>query len=264
MRVLVVGAMGKMGREVCRAVLDDEELQLVGVVDQPRFGGDRDFGELAGLGPVGFPLQTDLLAALGQSRAEVAVDFTHPESVMDNLRTVVDSSVHAVVGTTGLTAEDYESIGGWLNGKPSNVFIAPNFAIGAVLMMHFAEQAARHLPALEIIELHHDKKADAPSGTALATAARVARAGGCSVDVGMEVTPGARGGLADGVRVHSIRLPGLVAHQEVILGGKGQILSIRHDSIDRTSFMPGVVMAIKAISGLEQPLTVGLDKLLGL
>jgi 4-hydroxy-tetrahydrodipicolinate reductase len=176
------------------------------------------------------------------SDADVVVDFTVPDTVLDNVRTCVEAGVHAVVGTTGFDLGELRAIA---EGGSANVFVAPNFAIGAVLMMRFAAEAARHMPEVEIVELHHDRKVDAPSGTAKRTAELIAEAGGNVHEP-----------------IHSVRLPGLVAHQEVLLGGEGQTLSIRHDSIDRRSFMPGVVLAVRRVGDLDQRLTIGLEELL--
>jgi 4-hydroxy-tetrahydrodipicolinate reductase len=204
------------------------------------------------------------LDALTEAEAEVAVDFTHPSAVMDNVRWAIDRAMHMVVGTTGWTEEDLTEIEQRLEkaGNASNVFVAPNFAIGAVLAQRFAAEAARFFPAVEIIELHHDGKADAPSGTALATARRLTAARSDAYrGPDAESLRGSRGGDVEGVRIHSVRLPGLVAHQEVILGGPGQVLTIRHDSLDRSSFMPGVLLAVREV-GRRAGLTVGLDALL--
>ena len=249
-RVGVVGAGGRMGREVCRAVSADPDLELAVAIDL------RAVGEaVEGVQVAGEP------TALLDAGVQVAVDFTRPDAVMATIRWTVANAIHTVVGTTGIGPQDLEELRAITDGAAANVLVAPNFAIGAVLMMRFAEHAARFMPAVEIIELHHDGKLDAPSGTALATARAVVagrgRAQG-SPDPGVSE---ARGADVDGVRVHSVRLPGLVAHQEVILGGQGQTLSIRHDTTDRSSFMPGVLMAIKAIEG-RRGLTVGLDALL--
>ncbi|HEY7282981.1 MAG TPA: 4-hydroxy-tetrahydrodipicolinate reductase [Actinomycetota bacterium] len=252
-RVGVLGASGRMGRTVCAAVAADPSLELVAAVDTAG-------GEVEGLDVATRP------EALIVTGAEVAVDFTRPDAVLGNVLWCVANGVHAVVGTTGWTPGDLERIEVAIEegGRRSNVFVAPNFAIGAVLMMHFAEQASRFLPAVEILELHHDGKVDAPSGTALSTARRVAAARGEAYrGPDAESLAGSRGGDHEGVRIHSVRLPGLVAHQEVILGGPGQTLSIRHDSMDRASFMPGVVLAVKEV-GNHPGLTVGLDRLLGL
>jgi 4-hydroxy-tetrahydrodipicolinate reductase len=252
-RVGVLGASGRMGRTVCAAVAADPDLELVAAVDTAG-------GEVGGLAVAERP------EALSDAGAHVAVDFTRPDAVLGNVLWCVANGVHVVVGTTGWTPEDLERIEAAIEeaGRRSNVFVAPNFAIGAVLMMHFAEQAARFLPAVEIIELHHDGKVDAPSGTAMTTARRIAASRGEEYHGPEgESLEGSRGGDHEGVRIHSIRLPGLVAHQEVILGGAGQTLSIRHDSMDRSSFMPGVVLAVKEVAN-HPGLTVGLDRLLGL
>jgi 4-hydroxy-tetrahydrodipicolinate reductase len=254
-RVGVLGANGRMGRTVCAAVAADPDLELVAAVNTVAAGQQVE----------GVTITNDLQALL-DARAGVAVDFTHPSAVLDNVLWCVANGVHVVVGTTGMTLDDHDRIAAAIveHGSATNVVVAPNFAIGAVLMMHFAEQAARYLPAAEIIELHHDGKADAPSGTAWTTARRIAAARAESYrGPEGESLQGSRGGDEDGVRIHSVRLPGLVAHQEVILGGAGQTLTIRHDSLDRASFMPGVVLAVKEI-GARPGLTVGLDQLLGL
>jgi 4-hydroxy-tetrahydrodipicolinate reductase len=260
-RVGVIGAAGKMGREVCSAVLADPDLHLVAAVDVT---AGSSVGELVG-GDSKVKI-SDELEMLSDAEVEVAVDFTHPGAVMDNVRWCVRHGVHAVVGTTGITPSDLEEIVRLIDeeGNESNVFVAPNFAIGAVLMMKFSATAARYLPSVEIIEMHHQQKADAPSGTALKTAEEIAAAlgeTGAPGDASKESIPGVRGGKIDGVTIHSVRLSGLVAHQEVLLGGPGQLLTIRHDSFDRASFMPGVLLAVKAIS-TRPGLTYGLEHLL--
>lgn len=259
-RVGVIGAAGKMGREVCRAVLEDPELNLVAAVDVQ---GNGMVGELIG-GDSKVKL-SDELDTLSDAEVEVAVDFTHPSSVMGNLRYCIRHAIHAVVGTTGITAENLAEIERLIDeeGGECNVVVAPNFAIGAVLMMRFAEEAVRFLPDVEIVELHHGDKPDAPSGTSIATARRIAAALGADASAapGDERVAGARGANVDGVRIHSVRLPGLVAHQEVILGGMGQTLSVRHDSTSHTSFMPGVLMAVRAVAS-RPGLTFGLESLL--
>lgn len=241
MRVAVLGAKGKVGATMVKAVADAPDLELSAQVD-------------AG----------DPLSMLTDTGTEVVIDFTHPDVVMDNLKFLVDNGIHAVVGTTGFTEERLATVRGWLADRPeSAVLIAPNFAIGAILSMHFAQQAARFFDSVEVVELHHPHKADAPSGTAGRTAQLIAAAraeAGCApmpdaTSTGLE---GARGADVDGVRVHSIRLAGLVAHQEVLFGTQGETLTIRHDSIDRTSFVPGVVLGVREI-GAHPGLTVGLD-----
>lgn len=261
-RVGVIGAGGRMGQMVCRAVHEDPELALVAAVDRSRAGDN--VGSLVGRPGLDLRIFQGPEAIL-QAEAEVAVDFTHPGVVMDTIRWGIAHAVHMVVGTTGIAPVDLDEIRGLLgeDGAESNVIVAPNFAIGAVLAQRFAAQGARFFPAIEIIELHHDGKADAPSGTALATARRVVQErAGAYEGPSDESLAGVRGGDVEGVRIHSVRLPGLVAHQEVILGGPGQTLTIRHDSMDRSSFMPGVLLAIKAVS-TRSGLTVGLEPLLG-
>jgi 4-hydroxy-tetrahydrodipicolinate reductase len=256
-RVGVVGASGRMGRTVCRAVIEAEDLDLVAAVDRSNAG--EDVGGLTGLPPTAVTIATSL-DALADAGTEVAIDFTHPDVVMDDVRWCLAHGVHVVVGTTGITPADLEDIRRLATDV--NAIVASNFALGAVLMQRFAAEAARHFPAVEIVELHHDGKADAPSGTALATARRVAerRAETWRGPDGAALE-GARGADLDGVRIHAVRLPGLVAHQEVIFGGTGQTLTIRHDSTDRSSFMPGVLMAVRAVAS-RPGLTVGLDPLL--
>ena len=252
-RVAVLGADGKMGRVVCAAVEAEEDLSLVAAID-PSSSGKRVREDLEIL-----PDPQELV----RSGAEVAVDFTRPDAVMENVQVCVARGIHAVVGTTGIGPERLEEIRGWLADTDDvGVIVAPNFSIGAVVGQRLAEQAARFFPAAEVIELHHDQKLDAPSGTAAATARRIAAAREEAWSGPGEGEP-FRGGDVEGVRVHSVRLPGLVAHQEVIFGGQGQTLTIRHDAPDRSSYIPGVLLAIREVS--KRPgLTVGLDALLGL
>jgi 4-hydroxy-tetrahydrodipicolinate reductase len=243
-KVAVFGARGRMGAEVCRAVNAAEDLELVAAID---LGDDRAAAEAA----------------------HVAVDFTHPDAVLENLSWCIDHGIHTVVGTTGFTDEKLDTIRARLASREGiGVLIAPNFSIGAVLMMHFAEQAARFFESAEIIELHHPNKADAPSGTAATTAHRIAAARAAAElplppDATVSELPGARGASVDGIRVHGVRLRGLVAHQEVLFGAEGETLTLRHDSLDRASFMPGVIAAIRAV-GARPGLTVGIDTVLGL
>lgn len=262
LRVAVVGAGGRMGREVCRAVTEAADLHLAAVVD-PHLpeGLAGAAGAVAGAG-------VEVLADAG---AEVAVDFTEARAARANLRWCADHGVHAVVGTTGLSPDDLAELGQWFDGTRANAVVAPNFALGAVLLMRLCEIAAPFMEGVEVIELHHGRKVDAPSGTALRTAERIAAAraaAGCEPlppdPTTAVVLPGARGGAGPGgVRVHAVRLPGLVAHEEVVFGAAGQSLSLRHDSYDRTSFMPGVLLAVRAV-GDRPGLTVGLEPLLGL
>jgi 4-hydroxy-tetrahydrodipicolinate reductase len=215
--VAVSGAAGRMGATVCEAVEQADDMALVGRAD-----------------PL---LRTALADVLGD--ADVIVDFSTPDAALDNARTCLEAGVHCVMGTTGADFAALEGVGS------ANLFVAPNFAIGAVLMMQFARQAAAHMPQCEIVELHHDRKLDAPSGTAARTAELIREAGGNVHEP-----------------IHSVRLPGLVAHQEVIFGGPGQTLTIRHDSIDRQSFMPGVLLAVRSVASLERSPTIGLEHLL--
>lgn len=243
MKVGVIGAAGRMGSAVCDAVDSDDELELVARIGR----GD----ELSGLTDAG---------------AEVAVEFTTPDSVKDNVRFCLEHGLHVVVGATGLSDPDLDDVHSWAESSRANAFIAPNFAIGAVLMMRFASEAAPHFDSAEIVERHHAGKLDAPSGTSLRTARLMNEARDKPWTVSPQANEslqGSRGGEADGVRVHSLRLPGSVAHQEVILGGAGETLTIRHDSVDRSSFMPGVILAVKKVPRLG-PLTVGLEHLLEL
>lgn len=258
-KVVVTGAAGKMGRQVCQTVLADPELRLVGGVDMVSLG--TDLGKLLGLEPANVTISNNLEQVLNTTSPDVMVDFTHPSSVMDNIRTAVKCGVHAVVGTTGITEENLAEIRSLCERANVNAFIAPNFALGAVLMMKFSAMASKYFPYVEIVELHHNQKADAPSGTAIKTAEMLVAEKATGEE--KETVSGARGGEINQVHIHSVRLPGLVAHQEVIFGGQGQTLTIRHDSIDRTSFMPGVVMAIKAVQN-RSGLTYGLENLLKL
>jgi 4-hydroxy-tetrahydrodipicolinate reductase len=244
-KVGVIGARGRMGREVVRVVNEAADLDVAAEIDD---GDDRS------------PL----------AAADVVVDFTHPGVVMDNLRWCVQHDLDVVVGTSGFAEDRLDEVRGWLAGHPDvRVLIVPNFSVGAILMMRFAAEAARFFDSAEVIELHHAGKADAPSGTALRTAALIgaarAEAGlGAPPDATASSLPGARGATVDGVHVHSVRVAGLVAHQEVLLGGTGETLTIRHDSLDRVSFMPGVLLAARKIGTLPVGLTVGLEVLLGL
>jgi 4-hydroxy-tetrahydrodipicolinate reductase len=241
-RVGVLGARGRMGAEVCRAVSEAPDMEVVATVD----------------------IGDDLSAAAG---AQVLVDFTNPDAVLDNLRWAIEAGINVVVGTSGFTESRLDQVRTLLSPRPDlGVFVAPNFALGAVLMMEFAARAARFFDSVEIIEQHHPRKLDAPSGTALRTAALIAEARaetgrGKMPDATASEVEGARGAEIDGVRVHSVRAAGLVAHQEVLFGTAGETLTIRHDSYERSSFMPGVLLAIRQV--LTHPgLTVGLESFL--
>lgn len=261
-RVGVVGAAGRMGRLVARAVIDEADLELAAAVDRSHVG--HPIGPLVGRPEIEVPV-TDRLEGLREAEVDVAVDFTHPDVVLETIAYCVAHGVHAVVGTSGFDAGRLDRLRASVGaaGGAANVLVAPNFALGAVLMQRFAAEAARHLPDVEIVELHHDGKADAPSGTAIATAARIAEArgaGGGPTARPSDASP-ARGQDIAGVRVHAIRLPGLVAHQEVLFGGPGETLAIRHDTTDRAAFVPGVLLAIRRVAGTPG-LTVGLEALL--
>jgi 4-hydroxy-tetrahydrodipicolinate reductase len=252
-----------MGRSVVRAVYEDPETELVAAVDVACV--DQDAGELAGLGLLGVTVDADLERVLREAGAEVLVDFTLAEGAHRNALTALRCGVSPVIGTSGLGAEQVAEIRRLAEERGVGAFIAPNFAIGAVLMMLFARQAAKYLPEIEIIELHHEKKVDAPSGTAMRTLEMVREGRGertaarpAREEIKVE---GARGGDVEGIRVHSVRLPGYVAHQECLFGGLGQTLTIRHDSIDRSSFMPGVLLACRRVRGLKG-LVIGLEHLL--
>lgn len=241
-KVAVLGARGRMGSEVVKAVTDATDCELVAALDQG-----------------------DSLDALVTSGAQVVVDFTTPDVVMGNLEFLVKNNIHAVVGTTGFSNDRIEQINIWLAANPkAGILIAPNFAIGAVLMMEFAEKAAKYFESAEIIELHHPNKVDAPSGTAARTAALISDARkqanlSAMPDATTTSLDGARGALVGDVPVHSVRLRGLIAHQEVLFGGLGETLTIRHDSLDRAGFMPGVLLGVRQISS-HPGLTVGLEK----
>ena len=259
--VIVNGACGRMGQAVLKAVQEADGLELVGAVD---IKGGADTGSLVGLPANGILVETDLEALLARKKPEVMVDFTRPDVVFGNVMTALAHKTSPVVGTTGLSDEQKAEIAKAAEENDTPAFIAPNFAIGAVLLMVMSRQAAKYMPDVEIIELHHDKKLDAPSGTAIQTAAMIAEVRKAHKQGNpdeFEKLEGARGADYEGMHIHSVRLPGYVAHQEVIFGGLGQALTIRHDSMNRESFMPGVVLAAKKVRSLEG-LTVGLDKLL--
>lgn len=259
--VIVNGACGRMGQAVLKAVQEADGLELVGAVD---IKGGADTGSLVGLSANGILVETDLEALLARKKPEVMVDFTRPDVVFGNVMTALAHKTSPVVGTTGLSDDQKAEIAKAAEENDTPAFIAPNFAIGAVLLMVMSRQAAKYMPDVEIIELHHDKKLDAPSGTAIQTAAMIAEVRKAHKQGNpdeFEKLEGARGADYEGMHIHSVRLPGYVAHQEVIFGGLGQTLTIRHDSMNRESFMPGVVLAAKKVRSLKG-LTVGLDKLL--
>lgn len=255
------GAGGQMGASVCRAVLNDDDCELSSALD-PRLAG-IDLGQATSILGTGLSILGER-DALEPDKVDVAVDFTEAEASFENALFCARNSIHIVIGTTGLTSRQIEILKEAFSKSNSNCLIAPNFAIGAVLMMRFAELAAPLFETCEIIEFHHNRKADAPSGTALVTAGRIASAkdGGFARDVTSAELDGARGSRVDkNISIHSVRMAGMVAHQEVIFGTTGQTLSIRHDSYDRNSFMPGVLLAIKAISERDG-LTIGIESIL--
>jgi 4-hydroxy-tetrahydrodipicolinate reductase len=252
MIVGVSGAGGRMGRLVAAAISAAADLEL-GPLYDPGSAGEDIAGRIVE-GSVG-----------ALANADAVVEFTQPDVVMKNLATWRGMGLHVVVGTSGFDAERLEELAAVWGSGPPNCLVVPNFSIGAVVMMRLAEIAAPHFAAAEIIELHHDRKADAPSGTAIATAGRVGAAGEQrrAID-SAELIPGARGADVAGVPVHAVRLPGLVAHQEVLFGGVGETLTIRHDTTDRSAFMPGVLAAVRAVEGVSGPVTVGLEEILDL
>jgi len=260
-RVLVSGAAGRMGSEAVRAITAADGLEVVAAVDPNAAGvpiADGAGGDIT--------CDADLAHSIAQHGPDVMVDFTRPDVVEANIRIALAAGVDCVVGTTGLSEVTLTRLAATAP-EGTCLFFAPNFAVGAVLLMQFAERAARFMPHAEIIELHHDRKLDAPSGTAVRTAGLIAAARSSvpaapGRETELDGMDGARGALVDGVSVHSVRLPGLVAHQEVIFGGQGQTLTLRHDSIDRTSFMPGVVLACREV-GARSGLVIGLESLMG-
>ncbi|HWR43103.1 4-hydroxy-tetrahydrodipicolinate reductase [Sporomusa sp.] len=262
-RVMVCGAYGKMGREVLRAVHKDQHLSIVGAVDTN--SDFADVGDIIGAGKTGVTVGNDLTTVINETKPQVMVDFTNPESVMKNIRIAIKNGVCPVVGTTGLAETDLDEVRELCAATKVNAIISPNFSIGAILMMKLAQEAAKYLPHVEIIEMHHDQKLDAPSGTALRTAELITKVRG-EMRQGhpdeVEKLTGSRGGDLAGIRLHSVRLPGYVAHQEVIFGGLGQTLTIRHDSISRESFMPGVVLACKKVLTVDG-LIYGLEDIMG-
>ena len=245
-KVAVSGAGGRMGREVVKMVLDDPALELAAAIDRNHEGADA--GTIVGNQACGVRIQADLELALVEAKPDVLVDFTVPQTVLENTRMAIKHKVRPVIGTTGFKPEDILEMDKLCKDQGIGGIIAPNFSIGAILMMKFAAQAAKYMPHVEIIEYHGDQKLDAPSGTAIKTAEWIAlnreefRQGNPREE---ETIEGSRGGLYSGFRIHSVRLPGVFAQQEVIFGGNGQTLKIRHDSYDRAGYMPGVAIAVK-------------------
>ncbi|MCX7596317.1 MAG: 4-hydroxy-tetrahydrodipicolinate reductase [Fischerella sp.] len=270
--VIVNGAAGKMGREVVKAVAQAADMSLMGAIDTSPEHQGKDAGELAGLSePLEVPITNQLEAMLGYVAGErhmqpgVMVDFTHPDSVYDNIRTAIAYGIRPVVGTTGLSPEQIQDLAEFADKASTGCLLIPNFCIGMVLLQQAAIAASQYFDHVEIIELHHNQKADAPSGTAIQTAQMLAEMGKTfnqAIVKETEKLPGARGGLAEeGIRIHSVRLPGLIAHQEVIFGAPGQIYTLRHDTSDRAAYMPGVLLAIRKVLQLKT-LVYGLEKIL--
>ncbi|TAE61231.1 MAG: 4-hydroxy-tetrahydrodipicolinate reductase [Nostocales cyanobacterium] len=270
--VIVNGAAGKMGREVIKAVAQAEDMILMGALDTSPEHQGKDAGELAGLSePLEVPITNQLEPMLGYVAGErqlqpgVMVDFTHPDTVYNNVRSAIAYGIRPVVGTTGLSPEQLKELADFAEKASTGCLIIPNFSIGMVLLQQAAVTASQYFDHVEIIELHHNQKADAPSGTAIQTAQLLAEMGKTFNPPQVEETEkiaGARGSLADeGIRIHSVRLPGLIAHQEVIFGAAGQIYTLRHDTSDRSCYMPGVLLAIRKINQLKS-LVYGLEKIL--
>ncbi|SHE35891.1 dihydrodipicolinate reductase [Seinonella peptonophila] len=263
-QVIVAGSTGKMGREVVKMLGQHEYFEFVCGVSRSLAG--KDAGEAIGLSHLGVPLVASVQEAIQRyPHADVLVDFTQPRSVLEHAFMALNAGIRPVIGTSGLNEEQIERLKNEAQQKNLGAIVAPNFAIGAVLMMVFAAQAAKYLPHVEIVESHHDQKLDAPSGTAVKTAESILEHRSGIIEQGHnqeeELLQGARGAYYHGFRIHSIRLPGLIAHQEVLFGGSGQLLTIRHDSFDRESFMPGVKIAIEQVMKKDE-LIYGLEKLL--
>lgn len=267
--VVVNGAGGKMGREVVKAVAAADDMMLVGAVDMnPNLLG-QDAGEVAGCGPIEVPILNELQSVLVMATQEqiqgVMVDFTHPDAVYDNVRSAIAYGVRPVVGTTGLSEEQIQDLTEFAEKASTGALIIPNFSIGMVLLQQAAIQASQYFDHVEIIELHHNQKADAPSGTAIKTAQMLSDLGKTYNPPSVKETEnikGARGGVTgDNINIHSVRLPGLIAHQEVIFGAAGQIYTLRHDTTDRSCYMPGVLLSIRKVTELKT-LIYGLEKIL--
>lgn len=267
--VVVNGAAGKMGKEVIKAVTASEDMMLVGAVDQNPAVLGQDVGEVAGCGAIEIPivndLQSVLVLATQYNVQGVMVDFTHPDTVYENVRSAIAYGVRPVVGTTGLSPEQIKDLAEFAEKSSTGVLVIPNFSIGVVLMQQAAIRAAQYFEHVEIIELHHNQKADAPSGTAIKTAEMLSELGKTYNPALVKETEhlaGARGSVCgDNIRIHSVRLPGLIAHQEVIFGAPGQIYTLRHDTSDRSCYMPGVLLSIRKIVNLKT-LVYGLEKIL--
>ncbi|MEG1495891.1 MAG: 4-hydroxy-tetrahydrodipicolinate reductase [Clostridiales bacterium] len=263
MKVAMIGVNGKMGRAILAGIIDSANVKIVGAVDIVGVG--VDISALIGGEPRNIIVENSMEKMIKDKEPDVIIDFTSPKTVKNNVKIALANKVHIIVGTTGLSPDDLEEINSLAKEVSRVAFVVPNFALGAVLMMNFSAQAAKYFPNVEVIELHHDQKLDAPSGTAIKTLEMMA-AEREKIHQGnpqeVEKIKGARGGEYQGMRVHSVRLPGYVAHQEVLFGGRGQTLSIRHDSMNRDSFVDGVLLTLNSIGDLQPGLTYGLEKVL--
>jgi len=262
-RTVVAGAAGRMGREMTKGLLQSDGIEVTGAVDLVEVG--KDIGLMSGLSPAGIFISDELEEIIDATKPQVLVDFTVADAAVANARTAIKKGVRPVIGSTGFNTDQLDELHELCEECHVGAVIAPNFSLGAILMMHFARQAARFFPRVEIIELHHDKKIDAPSGTAIKTAEliseQIEEPG--ALTTSEEKIPGTRGGTYRGVAVHSLRLPGAVAHQEVIFGGQGQLLTIRHDTTSREAFLPGLILAVNKVLELEG-VVYGLENLLEL
>lgn len=260
-KILMNGICGKMGKAMTAGLAKEPDMQVIAGVDVK---GGVDIGALCGMEPNGILVETDLTAAIKQKQPDVIVDFTNPQVVMKNIRTALEHKTPIIVGSTGITEDDLTTIESLSKQYDTQVFIAPNFALGAILMMKFAQEAAAYFPHVEVIERHHDQKLDAPSGTAIKTMEMMSGNRGVFAQGAaneFEKINGSRGGDFQGMRVHSVRLPGYVATQEVVFGGLGQILTIKHDAISRETYLPGLILALRKIKELKG-LVYGLEKIM--
>jgi len=261
-KVGVMGACGKMGQEICKTILDDADLELAAAIDVINQG--YDIGLLVGRPQVGVTIESNFNSVVQSTKLDVLVDFTNAQALLNNVPKALSQGINLVIGTTGLTSEEIEGIQIMAMDNNVGVFIAPNFAIGAVLMIKFAKEAAEYFPHIEIIEKHHDQKLDAPSGTAIKTLEEISKVRMPLKQGNLkeyEKIPGVRGGDYQGIKVHSMRMPGLIAHHEIVFGGIGQTLTIKHDSLSRESFMPGIILACKKVITWKG-LIYGLENLL--
>ena len=261
-KTVLVGGCGQMGKQLVKTFAEEKSIELVGVIDKNHIG--EDAGAIAGISRTGIKISSDLKKVINDTEPDIMVEFTHHEAACNNINTAISCGISSVVGSTGFSEEELEDFHSKAGEKGVRVFIAPNFSIGAVLMMKFAAMAAPYFSSAEIIELHHNRKKDAPSGTARATARKMLEKFTPEAPPveEKEILPGARGGEEKGIRIHSVRLPGLIAHQEVLFGGNGEVFKIRHDGMGRECFMPGTMIAVKKLDTLPPGLTFGLDKLL--